>query len=166
MASSSFPIHSTSVSGEFFPASQEELSTEVRTLLFDAKEERREKGSKKVVSRKGPKTPVPQRKITIEDMIDSLKEKFKISDDEAIIIREVMEEKTKDEDIRETVLTNQLDRYFLEHEYPKQVNHSIQDAYETRGRYEELGDPKYTDLGAIFDTMALSVIYHDLEMVV
>jgi len=94
-----------------------------------------------------------------------LRKKFPISDDEAIIIREVMEEKTKDEAIRQTVVTNRLDRYFLEHEYPKQVNHSIQDSYETRGRYEELGDPKYTDAGAIFDTMALSVIYHDLETV-
>jgi len=122
-------------------------------------------GAKKVVARKGKKAPVPQKKVTIEDVIDDLKNKFPISDDEAIIIREVMEEKTKDEAIRQTVITNRLDRYFLEHEYPKQVNHSIQDSYETRGRYEELGDPKYTDAGAIFDTMALSVIYHDLETV-
>jgi hypothetical protein len=43
------------------------------------------------------------------------------------------------------------------------VNVSIQDSYETRGRYEELADEKYTDPGAIFDTMALSVIHHDLE---
>lgn len=123
-------------------------------------------GAKKVITRKGKKAPVPQKKVTIEDVINSLKEKFKISDSEAIIIREVMEEKTKDENIRQTVMTNRLDRYFLEHEYPKQVNHSIQDSYETRGRYEELGDPKYTDPGAIFDTMSLSVIYHDLEMAV
>jgi len=122
-------------------------------------------GAKKVVSHKGKKAPVPQKKVTIEDVIDSLKKKFPISDDEAIIIREVMEEKTRDEEIRQTVATNRLDRYFLEHEYPKQVNHSIQDSYETRGRYEELGDPKYTDPGAIFDTMALSVIYKDLETV-
>jgi type I restriction enzyme R subunit len=122
-------------------------------------------GAKKVVARKGKKAPVPQKKVTIEDVIDDLKKKFPISDDEAIIIREVMEEKTKDEAIRQTVITNRLDRYFLEHEYPKQVNHSIQDSYENRGRYEELGDPKYTDAGAIFDTMALSVIYHDLEKV-
>ncbi|MBU0769623.1 MAG: type I restriction endonuclease subunit R, partial [Proteobacteria bacterium] len=123
-------------------------------------------GTKKVITRKGKKTPVPQKKVTVEDVINSLKEKFKISDSEAIIIREVMEEKTKDENIRQTVVTNRMDRYFLEHEYPKQVNHSIQDSYETRERYEELGDPKYTDHGAIFDTMALSVIYHDLETMV
>ncbi|MBU4304402.1 MAG: DEAD/DEAH box helicase family protein [Candidatus Omnitrophica bacterium] len=123
-------------------------------------------GAKKVITRKGKKAPVPQKKVTIEDVINSLKEKFKISDSEAIIIREVMEEKTKDENIRQTVMTNRLDRYFLEHEYPKQVNHSIQDSYETRGRYEELGDPKYTDPGAIFATMSLSVIYHDLETAV
>jgi type I restriction enzyme R subunit len=37
----------------------------------------------------------------------------------------------------------------------------IQDAYSDRGRYEELIDPKYTDDGAIFDIMAMTVIgYH------
>ena len=123
-------------------------------------------GAKKVISRKGPKTPVPQKKVTIEDMIASLKVKFQISDDEAIIIREVMEEKVHDEDIRQTISNNRLDRYFLEHIYPDQVDRSIQDSYEKRGRYEELADVKYTDLGAIFDTMALSVIHHELEMAV
>ncbi len=123
-------------------------------------------GAKKVVNRKGQKTPVPQKKVTIDDMIKSLREKFKISDAEAIIIREVIDEKKQDESIRQTVTTHRADRYFLEHEYPKQVNYFIQDAYETRGRYEELGDLKYTDQGAIFDTMALSVIHYELEMAV
>ena len=34
----------------------------------------------------------------------------------------------------------------------------IRDAYNKRARYEELTDPKYTDDGAIFDIMAVTVI--------
>jgi len=43
------------------------------------------------------------------------------------------------------------------------VNYSIQGSYEERDRYEELVDPKYIDAGAIFDTMALTVIHHGLQ---
>ena len=32
-----------------------------------------------------------------------------------------------------------------------------------RARYEELADPKYIDPGAIFDMMALTVIYYGLQ---
>ena len=39
----------------------------------------------------------------------------------------------------------------------------IQDAYGARARYEELTDPKYTDEGAIFDIMAVTVIEHQLS---
>lgn len=120
--------------------------------------------TKKASSRKGKTTPIPQKKVTVEDVILSLKQKFTINDDEAIIIREVIEEKIKDENIRKTILNNKSDRYFLDYVYPKQVNQSIQDSYEERGRYEELGDVKYIDPGAIFDTMAFSVIYHELKL--
>jgi len=120
-------------------------------------------GTGKIKLKKGLKTPVPQRKVTVEDMIESIGEKFKITDEEAIIIREVMEEKIHDAEIQQTIYTNRLDRYFLEHVYPGQVNRSIQDSYEEHERYNELADEKYVEPGAIFDAMALSVIYHGLE---
>jgi hypothetical protein len=41
--------------------------------------------------------------------------------------------------------------------------HSIQNSYEDRARYEELADPKYIAPGAIFDMMALTVIYFGLQ---
>jgi len=39
----------------------------------------------------------------------------------------------------------------------------IQTAYDERGRYEELADPKYTDAGGIFDIMAVTVIQANLS---
>ena len=42
------------------------------------------------------------------------------------------------------------------------MNGEIQTAYDGRGRYEELSDPKYTDASGIFDIMAFTVIQHHL----
>jgi type I restriction enzyme R subunit len=47
---------------------------------------------------------------------------------------------------------------YLDGAYRGQVNENIQDAYDDRGRYEELADPKYTDVRGIFDIMAVTVI--------
>ena len=44
------------------------------------------------------------------------------------------------------------------------VNGDIQDAYAIRELYEQLGGPKYTDTGAIFDIMAFTVIQKGLEL--
>ena len=105
----------------------------------------------------------PTRKVSVQDMIDEIRQKFQISDEEALYIKEVTEEKMHDEQIQTTIETHKGDVFYLENTYAGQVNHSIQDSYEGRGRYEELADPKYIDPGAIFDMMALTVIYYGLQ---
>ena len=79
-------------------------------------------------------------------------------DEEALYIKEVTEEKAADPVIRSTVIAHRDDRVYLEGAYRGQVNGEIQTAYDDRGRYEELADPKYTDTGGIFDIMAVTVI--------
>jgi type I restriction enzyme R subunit len=91
-------------------------------------------------------------------MIAEIRTKFSISDEEALYIKEVTEEKAADPAIRSTVTAHREDRVFLDGAYRGQVNGEIQNAYDTRGRYEELADPKYTDTGGIFDIMAVTVI--------
>lgn len=73
------------------------------------------------------------------------------------------EEKTKDASIRATVQAHREDRVYLEGPFKGQVNGEIQTAYAERGRYDELADEKYTDTGAIFDIMAITVIQHNLH---
>jgi len=75
----------------------------------------------------------------------------------------VTEEKMHDEEIQTTIAAHKEDIDYLENTYAGQVNYSIQGAYDLRGRYEELADPKYIEAGAIFDTMALTVIQHGLQ---
>lgn len=122
-------------------------------------------GLKKPKARKGGGGGAPPvKKISVQDMIAKIRETFEISDEEALHIREVSEEKLEDESIRQTVAAHKTDLAFLENVFKGQVNSGIQDAYALRALFEQLGDPKYTDKGAIFDIMAFSVIQQGLEL--
>jgi type I restriction enzyme, R subunit len=104
----------------------------------------------------------PPVKVSVQDMITEIKAKFDISDEEALYIRQVTEEKVADPVIRTTVQAHREDRIYLEGPYRGQVNENIQTTYDDRGRYDELADPKYTDTGGIFDIMAVTVIQQHL----
>ena len=81
-----------------------------------------------------------------------------------LYIREVTEEKIADPVIRATVQAHRGNVIYLEGPYHGQVNGEIQTTYNSRGRYEELADPKYTDTGGIFDIMAVTVIQTHLSL--
>jgi type I restriction enzyme R subunit len=100
----------------------------------------------------------PPKKVSVQDMIDEIRARYNITDEEALYIKQVTEEKAADPAIRSTVNTHRNDLIYLEGAYRGQVNGEIQTAYDGRGRYEELADPKYIDTGGIFDIMAVTVI--------
>jgi type I restriction enzyme R subunit len=100
----------------------------------------------------------PPKKVSVQDMIDEIRAKFDISDEEALYIKQVTEEKAADPAIGGTVQAHRDDRNYLEGAYRGQVNGEIQVTYNDLARYEELSDPKYTDTGGIFDIMAVTVI--------
>jgi type I restriction enzyme R subunit len=107
----------------------------------------------------------PPKKVSVQDMIAEIQAKFAITDEEALYIKQVTEEKAADPAIRSTVTAHRDDRIYLEGAYRGQVNGEIQTAYDERGRYEELSDLKYMDTGGIFDIMAVTVIQHHLSFV-
>ena len=106
--------------------------------------------------------PTPK-KVSVQDMIADIQLRFPITDEEALYIRQVTEEKAADPVIKSTVTTHRDDRHYLDGPYRGQVNGEIQTAYDERGRYEELSDPKYTDPSGIFDIMAFTVIEYHLS---
>jgi type I restriction enzyme R subunit len=99
-------------------------------------------------------------------MIADIRAKYNISDEEALYIKQVTEEKSADPDIRRTVITHRDDSGFLKGAYQGQVNGEIQAAYGDLGRYEEMADPKYMETGGIFDIMAVTVIDNHLAVAV
>lgn len=100
----------------------------------------------------------PILKVSIQDMINEIRKKYTISDEEALYIRQVTEAKVADPIVRDTVHKHREDTIFLESAYRGQVNNEIQITYNDLGRYDELADAKYTDTGGIFDSMAITVI--------
>lgn len=91
-------------------------------------------------------------------MIDKIRSTYNISDEQALYIKQVTELKVADPTIRDTVHSHRDDVIYLEGAYRGQVNGEIQVVYNGLARYEELADPKYTDIGGIFDIMAVTVI--------
>ncbi len=96
-------------------------------------------------------------------MIQKIREQFDISDEEALYIKEVSQEKIEDESILQTIEAHRNDTVFLDDIFKDQLNGQIQEAYVLRELYERVVDPKYIDLGAIFDIMAHTVIQQGLE---
>jgi type I restriction enzyme R subunit len=100
----------------------------------------------------------PLRKVSVQDMIAEIRGRFAISDEEALYIKQVTEQKVADPEIRGTVQAHREDQLFLEGAYQGQINGEIKVSYNALARYEDLADPKYTDRGGIFDIMAVTVI--------
>jgi type I restriction enzyme R subunit len=107
--------------------------------------------------------PVPV-KASVQDMIANIQAEYQINDEEALYIKQVTEEKIADPGIRITVQAHRDDRLYLDGPYRGQVNSDIQKSYDARGRYDELADPKYSDIGGIFDIMAVTVIQNHLSL--
>jgi len=139
--------------------------TEVVKAAVEYQGEVRSGGTVKLRPGKGKKgTGPPPKKVSVQDMITQIRATFQITDEEALYIKQVTEEKSADPVIATTVTAHREDLIYLEGPYRGQVNGEIQKAYDDRGRYEELSDPKYTDTGAIFDIMAVTVIQHHLNL--
>ena len=128
-------------------------------------EEVKSGGSVKLKGKTRQGAPLPIKKVTVQDAIDKIRETFAISDDEAIIIRDITEEKIHDEKIINTIRIHRDDEFFIRETYKEEIDRLIQEAYEERDKYEALWDPKYTDAGAIFDIMAFTVIESGLQTV-
>lgn len=111
----------------------------------------------------GNSTPSPVVKTSIQATIDGIKERYPITDDEALIIREVCEEKQTDETILLTTQRNKNSPRFLNDVHKPDIRRSIEEAYSQRGHNDEIYEDKYTDDGAIFDMMAHSVLVYGLN---
>ncbi len=111
----------------------------------------------------GNATPTPVAKSSIKSTIDEIKKRYSISDEEALIIREVCEEKQADEIILLTIQRNKNKTKYLNDVYKPQIRQSIEQAYSQRGHDDEIYEDKYTDDGAIFDMMAHSVLVYGLS---
>jgi len=66
-----------------------------------------------------------------------IRERYPITDEEALYIKEVTEEKVQDANIRETVEAHKEDLTFLRDTFEGQVNRQIQGSYGVRQLFDE-----------------------------
>jgi hypothetical protein len=93
----------------------------------------------------------PRKKVSIQDIVAEIRTNFDISDEQALYIRKVTDEKMKDRAIQATV---EAGRQFLPGgPFRLQVDGEIQVAYAERGRSDGLAEDTYSDPDAIFDIM-------------
>ena len=117
----------------------------------------------KKLSRNGGNTPpTPPHKTTIQLALDEIKSRYDISDEEAIIIREVCEEKQADQEILETISHHKDRPIYLNEVVKDKIKKSIKQSYKQRRHFKELMEKHYIDDGAIFDMMAHSVLTYGL----
>ena len=136
----------------------------VRATVQDLGEQRLVPKTPRPPGPPGPRTGgAPPAQVTIAEMIEKVRQKYQISDEEALVIREVMGEKAADEGIRADVQNHRDDRIYLDERLKSHLNGEIQSAYQARDRWEDMVDPKYNEQGGIFDLMAYTVIQHHLS---
>jgi len=108
----------------------------------------------------GSSTPPP--KATLNEMIVMLKKTYAISEEEAIVIREICEEKLDDKDIVDEITRHKKDEDYLRSYFSETLRHSIVNSYVNRDLEERIMDDIYDKEGAILDTMTGSIIRQGL----
>jgi type I restriction enzyme R subunit len=94
---------------------------------------------------------------TIEKAIEDIEQKYKISKEEAIFIREICEEVSEIEEIKKKVSDNKENILFLR-SYEPTVQGQVTNSYIDRELWHQLDDPIYNDQGGIFSIMSKTVI--------
>jgi len=117
-------------------------ATEVTRASVKYLGEQKGGGTIKGKSGKGPSEGPPPKKVSVYDMVAEIRERYPITDEEALYIKEVTEEKVQDANIRETVEAHKEDLTFLRDTFEGQVNRQIQGSYGVRQLFDELADPK------------------------
>jgi len=118
---------------------------------------------KKLSGKGGNPVPTPPTKTTVDIAITDIKERYSISDEEALIIREVCEERQQDKTLLADISSNKDRPLFLKDTLKPRIRASIKQAYEDREHFNEIYEGKYIDDGAIFDMMANSIMAHGLN---
>lgn len=97
-------------------------------------------------------------RTTIEAALKGIKAKFSISDEEALVIREICTEVSSDYELKERIIANRENEDYLKRTARRKVLSGITDAYLRRNLWEKLEDPMYIDRGGIISMMGRAVI--------
>jgi len=107
-----------------------------------------------------PTSPFVPPKATIEDVIDNIRQLFKIEEGDEIIINEIYAETMTNEDLLKLISANKDNPTFLQQTIAAQIRQLIIDTYKQKGMVRKTREPLYKDTGGIFDLLADNIIRH------
>jgi len=122
---------------------------------FKGSIENKGKAPKKSGSGNGGGGEIPR--TSIEQAIQDIEDKYQISKEDAIIIREICEEVSENEEVKERVSKNKDNILFLE-SYEPTVQAEVKTGYMGRDLWDRLEDPMYIEKGGIITIMSKSII--------
>lgn len=97
-------------------------------------------------------------RTTIQQAIEEIKEKFQISDKDAIVISEICEEVSNKAEIKEPIISNRNNPIYLRISARPRVRSEITNNFMRRQMYEKLAEPIYFDKGGIISLMGKVII--------
>jgi len=122
-----------------------------KTNMSVVKEPRKTGLSGERKSNEPPRTSIQQALLDIE-------QKYEIGKEDAIIIKEVCEEVSKQYDLRNRVINNKDNDNYLKISIPPRVRTAVLTDYEKRDRYDVLENPMYVDRGGIISLMGKAIV--------
>lgn len=97
-------------------------------------------------------------RTTIESAIKEIKEKFQISEEDAILIKEIVEEVSETTSTKEKVIANKNDNIFLKNSAEPRIQSEVKEEYIKRDLWDKLDNPIYIQKGGIISLIGKTVI--------
>ena len=97
-------------------------------------------------------------KTTIETALDDIKNKYQISEEDAILIKEICEDVSETTSVKDKVIANKDNKIYLKNNAEPKVQSEVKDEYIKRDLWSKLDDPIYVEKGGIITLMGKAVI--------
>ncbi len=97
-------------------------------------------------------------KSTIEQALEDIKEKYDISNEDAIVIKEICKTVSENNEIKNRLSQNKNNKSFIYNYEKDKVVPSIKNEYENRDMWDKLENPIYIENGGIISLMGKSII--------
>lgn len=104
-------------------------------------------------------------RTTIESALEDIKEKFQITDEDAILIKEICEEVSENTSVKDKVIANKENKAYLKNNAKPKVESEVKDEYMKRDLWGKLDDPMYVQKGGIISLIGRAVIQNVIRAV-
>lgn len=115
------------------------------------------KDRKKTAAKAGSSRRQPPR-TTIEEALIEIEQKYQISKEDAIVIKEICTEISNRYDIKRRIIANKDNKNYLKTSATPKVRQEVKQGYITREMWDKLEDPVYVQRGGIITLMGKTII--------